>query len=187
MLIEEGVQNTLEADEHTCLLVTGQAFGQAADGALLLASSRARLESALPVQAAPGRLELSPEGAVAFAAAGDWDVNAWPATAAPEKLRSNIAQVSGIMRLSADPVLQVDVQLKRGPASELESDLRKSLERLTLAILDGKSTDLTRENRLVVSVVGPQTLRVILPSVRGGLDHAAENLAKWLRNAVFLE
>lgn len=70
VLSEEGAGWKLSPDRHTLLGPKGLALGQAADGSVILASSRARLGQALPSQDTYRRIGLDNQAAAAAVAGG---------------------------------------------------------------------------------------------------------------------
>jgi hypothetical protein len=187
---EEGIANRLAPDERSLILATGIAFGQASDGVLLVASSQARLQSALPVQQTYRDLDLSIEAPAAFAGGGDalQGLPSWlgiGATPEPTVLGS-LARVSGTVKLSPFPRLEALLSLTAGSdVTHLQSNLQNRLNRpdsekaLPSGRLQAAEQNGRRQSEVIVA--GPQVLRIVAAWDTEDLVRASENLARWLR------
>lgn len=190
LLLEEGIVAQL-LDEHRVTLANGAALGQAEDGALLFASSRAWLDAALPAQDAPEELAVSGRQAAALAA-GARGVEVlpqiWPAfePTLPAELR--IQQLHAEVALGAVPSLLARVRLAPG------ADTATAKARLSAVIAGAqaspagpgqtKSSERSGLEGLAIQDASEAELRIQGPWPRENLDLALRSFGLWLGKAV---
>jgi hypothetical protein len=192
----EGITSFKPSPEGLTLshVPTGLGLGQAADGALVLASGTAVLARALPAQNTFAALGLPVEPAAGFAAKGEffWGLAPAPLAFAVPGIAEvrNVARLTGTVEL-ADPLV-VEIQV-HPVASGDPARLKEAVERLlsalrTLALLDPRpdvAGERTALSRAVVGVKEDGIVAVSFTWQRAEVDQGAQAAAELIRRAFF--
>ncbi len=190
VLSEEGAGWRLSKDKQELLAPTGLALGQASDGSVILASSRARLGQALPSQHTYQRLGLDNHAAAAAVVVGSL-VQSYARSPA-RFVAPSLAQLDSVQRLSATVrlghPLQAEVRVLLRPGHEAAA-MKQPLSRLLAglvrlsALVPGQDFAGERAalGRAQVSVAGLHELDVRFAWKAQEAERGAASLAKAVR------
>lgn len=191
VLAEEGARWRLSTDRKTLLGPRGLALGQASDGSVILASSRARLRMALPSQDTYRRIGL--DNRAAAAAVADGELVRSYASSPAHFVAPSLRQLDAVQRVSVTVrlghPLQVTVRVALRPGHDASvmkkpfSELLGGLVRLS-ALVPGRDFAGERAalQRARISVSGPHRLDVHFSWKPKEVDRGAASLAKAVRD-----
>jgi hypothetical protein len=184
VLREDGIAVELAPGGASLRLPGGVAIGQAADGALIVASSAERLERALPAQHGYRELGLALEPAVSFALGEAFLAMRGSELADVGPIRG----VSGAIELG-DP-LRGTARVALAPGSDAAgvAERARSRARALAAVARLAGADVAGEAGVLesveITVAGPESLAVGFQWQRDDLDRGARSLAQAIRRAL---
>jgi hypothetical protein len=187
-LEEEGSGWRISPDRQTLSAPSGVCLGQAADGAVVMASSPSRLAAALPSHEYHREIGLAPEGPGGFAARGallrELRGSAKSADSRGWGVLENVERVTGTLALG--PTVDIEAYVDLTPGTDSEA-ARAGLEQALRALRDAVAgSDRAGERQLLeraeLTSAGPGRVRLRTRWERSEVDRGAHSLALAIRN-----